>query len=88
MPLDGILLHKLVKEMQEVLPARIQKIYQIAPYEVLFQIHGAQGKQQLLISCHSRYNRILLTKRSYPTPDEPGNFIMVLRKYLEGASLT
>ena len=85
MPLDGILLHKLVPELQEPLPARIQKIYQIAPYEVLFQIHGSSGKQQLLISCHTRYNRILFTKRSYPTPAEPGNFVMLLRKYLEGA---
>ena len=88
MPLDGILLHKLMPGIQEAFPARIQKIYQIAPYEVLFQLHGPLGKQQLLISCHSRYNRILLTKRSYPTPDEPGNFIMVLRKYLEGATMT
>ena len=87
MPLDGILLHKLMPGIQEVLPSRIQKIYQIAPYEVLFQLHGSAGKQQLLISCHSRYNRILLTKRSYPTPNEPGNFIMVLRKYLEGSTM-
>ena len=87
MPLDGILLHKLMPEISEALPARIQKIYQIAPYEVLFQLHGSNGKQQLLISCHTRYNRILITKRSYPTPNEPGNFVMLLRKYLEGGML-
>ncbi|MBR4456714.1 MAG: NFACT family protein [Solobacterium sp.] len=87
MPLDGILLHKLIPGIREELPARIQKIYQIAPYEVLFQLHGKNGKKQLLISCHSRYNRILFTNRSYPTPSEPGNFIMLLRKYLEGATL-
>ena len=87
MPLDGILLHKLIPGIQEILPARIQKIWQIAPYEVLFQLHSSSGKHQLLISCHTRYNRILLTKRSYPTPDEPGTFIMVLRKYLEGAMM-
>ena len=87
MPLDGILLHKLMPEIEASLPSRIQKIYQIAPYEVLFQLHGSQGKQQLLISCHTRYNRILFTKRSYPTPSEPGNFVMLLRKYLEGGML-
>ncbi len=87
MPLDGILLHKLMPEISNALPSRIQKIYQIAPYEVLFQLHGPQGKQQLLISCHTRYNRILLTNRSYPTPSEPGNFVMLLRKYLEGGML-
>lgn len=85
MALDGILLHKIVPELQKSLPMRIQKIYQISNTEVLFQVHGNQGKQQLLISTHSEYNRLLLTQRNYPTPKEPGNFVMVLRKYLEGS---
>lgn len=85
MALDGILLHKITDEIRHSLPARIQKIYEISGTEILFQLHGAEGKQQLLVSCHSVYNRMLLTKRSYPTPAEPGNFVMVLRKYLEGA---
>ena len=85
MALDGILLYKIVPEIQTVLPARIQKIYQTSSTEVLFQLHTHSGKKQLLISCHSQYNRMLLTKRDYPTPFEPSNFIMVLRKHLEGS---
>ncbi len=84
MALDGILLHKIVPNLQKSLPLRIQKIWQISTTEVLFQVHGNQGKQQLLISTHSEYNRLLFTNRSYPTPKEPGNFVMLLRKYLEG----
>lgn len=84
MALDGILLHKIVPEIQKNMPLRIQKIWGISQTEILFQIHGNHGKQQLLISTHSVYNRLLLSNRSYPTPDEPGNFVMVLRKYLEG----
>ncbi len=87
MALDGIILHKITAGIQEVLPERIQKIYAISPMEILFQLHGADGRRQLLISCHSVYNRMLLTKRSYPAPMEPGNFVMVLRKHLEGASI-
>lgn len=87
MALDGILLHKIVPEIAESLPARIQKIYEISKTEVLFQIHGAKGKQKLLISCHSVYNRMLITERNYPTPKEPSNFVMLLRKYLEGAAI-
>ncbi|NCB33396.1 MAG: fibronectin/fibrinogen-binding protein [Erysipelotrichia bacterium] len=87
MALDGILLHKIIPGISRALPARIQKIYQISDTEVLFQLHGSIGKFQLLISCHSQYNRILITSRNYPTPDEPGNFVMVLRKYLEGATI-
>ncbi len=85
MALDGILLHKIVPNIQKSLPLRIQKIWQISTTEVLFQVHGNQGKQQLLISTHSEYNRLLFTNRSYPTPKEPGNFVMLLRKYLEGS---
>lgn len=87
MALDGILLQKIVEEIAPALPMRIQKIWQISNTEILFQTHGDAGKQQLLISCHSVYNRLLLTKRNYPTPSEPGNFVMVLRKYLEGAAI-
>ena len=87
MALDGILLHKIIQEISPLLPLRIQRIYQISTTEVLFHVHGRNGKQQLMISCHSQYNRMLMTKRAYPTPAEPGNFGMVLRKYLEGATL-
>ena len=87
MALDGILLHKIVPGIQEVLPARIQKIYQISSSEVLFILHGRSGKKQLLVSCHSQYNRMLLTDRSYPTPNEPSNFVMLLRKHLEGSTI-
>ncbi len=88
MALDGILLYKILPEIREILPARIQKIYQISSTEILFQLHGNKAKHQLLISCHSQYNRILLSRRNYPTPNEPGNFVMVLRKYCEGAVIT
>ena len=85
MALDGILLSKLIPEIQATLPFRIQKIYMTSQTELLLQTHGTAGKKQLLISTHSVYNRILFTNRSYPTPNEPSNFVMVLRKYLEGS---
>ncbi|MDO4415691.1 MAG: NFACT RNA binding domain-containing protein [Erysipelotrichaceae bacterium] len=84
MALDGILLSKIIPEIAKALPLRIQKIWDTSSTEILFQVHGSPGKKQLLISCHSVYNRLLFSERSYPTPDEPGNFVMVLRKYLEG----
>lgn len=88
MALDGILLHKVVFQLQSYLPMRIQKIYQISNTEILFHTHGSHGKQQLLISTHSVYNRLLITNKSYPTPAEPSHFVMVLRKYLEGSFIT
>ena len=46
MALDGILLHKIIPEIQSALPMRIQKIWEISNTEILFQTHGDAGKQQ------------------------------------------
>jgi len=63
------------------------KIYQISDTEILFVLKG-HYTYQLMISAHSSYNRIHITDRSYPTRTTPSNFIMILRKYLEGGVIT
>lgn len=83
MALDGILLHKIVNNLQFLEQSRINKIYQVSNTELLFQIKPKGPKVQLLISCHSQFNRIHLTDHKYPTPEEPNVFIMLLRKHLE-----
>lgn len=88
MALDGILLSKIIPQIREALPLRIQKIQDVSAVELLFHTHGSGGRKQLLISCHSVYNRLMFTNRSYPAPYQPGNFVMVLRKYIEGGMIT
>lgn len=88
MALDGILLNKIVTAMQDYIPAKINKIYPVSNTEILFQLRSQGKKQNLLISCHSLYNRLNITNRSYPTPEDPGHFIMLLRKHLEGGIIT
>ena len=85
MAVDGILLHKIIPLLQEDLPLRIQKIWNVSKTDLLFQVHGKNGKKQLLISTHSLYNRIQLTTNKFSTPEEPISFVMLLRKYLEGS---
>ncbi len=87
MALDGILLHKIIEEIKVDFPARINRIYQVSSSEVLFQLRTPSGKKNLVISCHSIYNRITLTTKPFPTPEEPTNFIMLLRKYLESSKI-
>lgn len=87
MALDGILLSKITHEIHQYLPARINKIYQISSTEILLQLNTNQGKKNLMISCHSIYNRITLSDRSFPTPNEPSNFVMLLRKHLESSKI-
>lgn len=87
MALDGLLLYKIKEEIKAILPAKINKIYQISNTELFFQLRAEGKKQNLLISCHSIFNRINITTRDYPTPEEPSNFVMFLRKHLDGATI-
>lgn len=87
MALDGILLHKIVQTIQPEFPARINKIYQVSNSEILFQLKTQTSRKNLIISCHTIYNRLNLTERSYPTPEEPSSFVMLLRKHLESATI-
>ena len=87
MAFDGIFLRQIVKQLQVLENSHINKIYQISDTEILFNLY-AQKKYQLMVSCHSSYNRIHLTDRNYPTRTNPSNFIMIMRKYLEGGTIT
>ena len=86
MAFDGMFLRQIVKQLQPLQGARINKIYQISDTEILFILKG-HVKYQLMISCHSSYNRIHLTDHQYPTRTTPSNYIMVLRKHLEGGTV-
>ena len=84
MALDGLLLHQINQELQGILPCRINKIQNISDVEVLWTLRSAQHTHRLLISLHSTYNRIHLTNARYTTLEMPTNFVMLLRKQLEG----
>ena len=86
MAFDGMFLRQIVKQLQPVISSRVNKIYLISDTEVLFNLKGQQ-RYQLMVSCHSSYNRIHLTDREYPTRSTPSNFIMVMRKYVEGGPI-
>jgi len=85
MALDGIILQAITRQLQDILPAKINKIQQLSDTEILFQIRSAQGGNKLLISTHSVYNRITLSEQPYTTLETPGNFVMLLRKQINGA---
>ncbi len=84
MALDGLVLHQLQSVLQEYIPAKINKLQQISDTELLFTIRSSKGNRKLLISAHSVYNRIHLTDESYTALETPSNFLMLLRKQLDG----
>ena len=86
MAYDGIMMSRVVEELQNQLTGgKINKIYQISQYELLFNIRSNRENKKLLISIHPMYARMQLTALSFPTPPTPNALTMLLRKHLEGA---
>ncbi|MDR0690606.1 MAG: NFACT family protein [Streptococcaceae bacterium] len=88
MSFDGIFIHALVHELQaKLLHGRIQKVHQPYKQEIVLAIRANSQNHKLLLSSHPSYARVQLTTMQYNNPKNPPNFVMVLRKYLEGSIL-
>ena len=86
MSFDGFFLHHMVEELRaELLNGRIQKINQPFDQELVLQIRSNRQIHRLLLSAHPVFGRIQLTETTFENPAQPSTFIMVLRKYLQGA---
>ena len=86
MSFDGFFLHHMVEELQrELVNGRIQKINQPFEQELVLQIRSNRQSHRLLLSAHPVFGRIQLTQTTFENPAHPSTFIMVLRKYLQGA---
>ena len=86
MSFDGFFLHHMIKELQrELINGRIQKINQPFNQELVLQIRNNRQSHRLLLSAHPVFGRIQLTQTTFENPAQPSTFIMVLRKYLQGA---
>lgn len=88
MSLDGIYLRSLLKEISsEVLNCRIEKINQPEKDEIILSFKVNRKSKKLLISSSSNYPRINFTNDLKENPLQPPMFCMVLRKYLNTATL-
>ena len=86
MSFDGFFLHHMTEELRrELLGGRIQKINQPFEQELVLQIRSNRKSHKLLLSAHSVFGRIQLTETTFENPAVPNTFIMVMRKYLQGA---
>ncbi|NAE38661.1 fibronectin-binding protein EfbA [Enterococcus hirae] len=88
MSFDGVFTHAMINELREsLLSGRISKIHQPYENEVVLVIRSRGKNQRLLLSAHPSYARIQITQIDYQNPDTPPNFVMMLRKHLDGAIL-
>ena len=86
MSFDGFFLHHMIDELRrELVNGRIQKINQPFEQELVLQIRSNRQSHRLLLSAHPVFGRIQLTQTTFENPAQPSTFIMVLRKYLQGA---
>lgn len=88
MSFDGVFTHAMVNELREtLLSGRISKIHQPYENEIVLVIRSRGKNHRLLFSAHPSYARVQITQIDYQNPDNPPNFVMMLRKYLDGAIL-
>ena len=86
MSFDGFFLHHMTEELRhELVGGRIQKINQPFEQELVLQIRSNRKNHKLLLSAHSVFGRVQLTETTFENPAIPNTFIMVMRKYLQGA---
>ena len=86
MSFDGFFLHHMTEELRrELLGGRIQKINQPFEQELILQVRSNRKSHKLLLSAHSVFGRVQLTETTFENPAVPNTFIMVMRKYLQGA---
>ncbi len=89
MSMDGIFIHYLVEEFNSFLArGKINKIYQPNPLDIVIQVKKDGTTYQLLLSASLDSSRLYLTKQTFVNPSTPGNFCMLLRKYIERGIIT
>ena len=73
-------IHVCVKELQELVGGKVEKIYHYPPNEIRIKIY-AKGRKDLIIEAGRRIHLTIFPKES---PKFPSPFAMLLRKHLEG----
>ena len=84
MPIDGILLNRVVNNIKDELPLKINKITQPTKYDFTFDVYGKK-RTKLHISCHPVLNRIHFSDLKRQPNLELTHFLSILRKYYDGA---
>lgn len=89
MAFDGIVTKALVEELnKKILGGKVNKIYQQEKDEILIHIYNKGKNFKLILSASSNNPRFYLTKYSKENPQSPPMFCMLLRKQLQGGTIS
>lgn len=83
MALDGLVVHAIVAELQQLVGSRMNKIHQPTPHDIIIQLRAQGANRKLLLSANPTYPRVHFTEHSYTNPLEAPMFCMLLRKHCE-----
>ena len=88
MSLDGAFLHIVTNELQPIIGARVDKVYQPSREEIVVSLRTFRdGGKKIVLSANSVSARLNLTAASFENPQQPPMFCMLLRKHLSGGKL-
>lgn len=88
MPLDGVFLSQLTKEVADkIVGGRVDKIHQPARETVVISMRAKGGNQKLLLCASASNPRMHFTALPQDNPKSPPMFCMLMRKHLSGAKL-
>jgi len=88
MSYDGLFAGVTARQLNRLLVgAKIEKIYQPEPDEILMQLYTGDGRKKLLLSTHPGSAAVYLTERSFENPSVAPPFCMLLRKHIQGGRI-
>lgn len=88
MSLDGAFLHIVCNELQPLVGARVDKVYQPSREEIVVSLRTYHdGGKKIVLSANSVSARVNLTTAAFENPQQPPMFCMLLRKHLSGGRL-
>ncbi len=88
MPMDGFMLGLIARELNETLSgARVDKITQPEPDELILALRCPGENKNLLLSANAGAARVQTTAQKRANPLEPPSFCMLLRKRIAGSRI-
>ncbi len=89
MSYDGLFAGVTARQLNRLLTgAKIEKIYQPEPDEILMQVYTKDGRKKLLLSTQPSSAAVYLTERAFENPPSAPSFCMLLRKHLQSGRIT
>lgn len=87
MALDGAYLHFIAHEIESIIGARVDKVFQPSKEELVIVFRAKSGNVRLLISADASSPRLHFTELTLENPASPPMFCMLMRKHIGSGRL-